>query len=220
MKELNLDRHALGFRLGYKNPAKAAGRVDALCWGHLTNRKSRAALARLPDALELPAEVVAQAVIETEQVLAEQERQAEEERRLAREKEEAEWRAAFTPHAILQTERTVPSQITICGLTGGARRWLWIDFDLSKPPITFVQQALAALPERTGLGSDGKRYVTFFGEAVGFIVNYTPDQALRCDLDGQPQEVLSKAYRPGEVGLAMGGRPVSPTVIARLLGTT
>src|SRR3954447_14175228 len=93
-------------------------------------------------------------------------------------------------------------------------------FDLSKPPITFVQQALAALPERTGLGSDGKRYVTFFGEAVGFIVNYTPDQALRCDLDGQPQEVLSKAYRPGEVGLAIGGRPVSPTVIARLLGTT
>jgi len=163
---------------------------------------------------------VAQAVIETEQVLAEQERQAEEERRLAREKEEAEFRAAFTPHAIVQTARTVPSQITICGLTGGARRWLWIDFDLSKPPITFVQQALAALPERTGLGSDGKRYVTFFGEAVGFIVNYTPDQALRCDLDGQPQEVLSKAYRPGEVGLAIGSRPVSPTVIARLLGTT
>ena len=26
LKELNLDRHALGFRLGYKNPAKAAGR--------------------------------------------------------------------------------------------------------------------------------------------------------------------------------------------------
>src|SRR4051794_41646643 len=89
-----------------------------------------------------------------------------------------------------------------------------------KSPITFVQQALAALPERTGLGSDGKHYVTFFGEAVGFIVNYTPDQALRCDLDGQPQEVLSKAYRPGEVGLAIGSRPVSPTVIARLLGTT
>ena len=219
MEELNLDHHALGFRLGYQNPAKAAGRVDALCRGHLTNRKSRAALARLPDTLELPAEVVAQAVIETEQVLAEHERHAEEERRRAREKKEAEWRAAFTPHAILQTERTVPSQITICGLTGGARRWLWIDFDPSKPPITFVQQALAALPERTGLGSDGKRYVTFFDEAVGFIVNYTPDQALRCDLDGQPQEVLSKAYRPGEVGLAIGSRPVSPTVIARLLGT-
>src|SRR4051812_25743247 len=220
LKELDLDRQTLGFRLGYKNPAKAAGRVDALCWGHLTNRKSQAALARLPDALELPAEVVAQAVTETEQVLAEQERHAEEERCRAREKEEAEWRAAFKPHAILQTERTVQSQITICGLTGGARRWLWIDFDLSKPPITFVQQALVALPERTGLGSEGKRYVTFFGEAVGFIVNYSPDQALRCDLDGRPLEVLGKAYRPGDVGLSIGGRPVSPTVMARLLRLT
>ena len=57
LKELNLDRHALGFRLGYKNPAKAAGRVDALCSGYLTNRKSRAALARLPDALRLFPEV-------------------------------------------------------------------------------------------------------------------------------------------------------------------
>src|SRR3954454_2006563 len=192
-------------------PAKAAGRVDALCWGHLTNRKSRAALARLPDALALPAEVVAQAVIETEQVLEDQERQAEEERRRAREKEEAEWRAAFPPHAIIQTERTVPNQITICGLTGGARRWLWIDFDLSKPPITFVQQALAALPERTGLGSDGKRYVTFFGEAVGFIVNYTPDQALRCDLDGRPP------HQPTRFATAQESKPSpSPGIRMRL----
>src|SRR3954454_1551329 len=85
-------------------PAKAAGRVDALCWGHLTNTRSRAALARLPDALELPAEVVAQAVTETEQVLAEHERHAEEERRRAREKEEAEFRAAFRPHAVRPTD--------------------------------------------------------------------------------------------------------------------
>jgi hypothetical protein len=35
MDELGLDRHALGFRLGYQNPLKAAGRVDALCQGHL-----------------------------------------------------------------------------------------------------------------------------------------------------------------------------------------
>src|SRR3954470_25031495 len=119
MEELGLDRQTLGFRLGYKNPAKAAGRVDALCWGHLTNRKSRAALARLPDALELSPEVVAQAVIETEQVLEDQERQAEEERRRAREKEEAEWLAAFTPHAIVQTERTVPRPTTIRGGHGG-----------------------------------------------------------------------------------------------------
>src|SRR6266571_5042720 len=39
----------LGFRLGYQNPLKAAGRVDALCWGHITSEKSRLALRRLPE---------------------------------------------------------------------------------------------------------------------------------------------------------------------------
>jgi hypothetical protein len=58
----------------------------------------------------------------------------------------------------------------------------------------------------------------FFGEALGFIINYSPDQAVRYDLDGTPIEVLSKAYRPGEVSLSFVGRPVSPTVVARLLG--
>ena len=47
---------------------------------------------------------------------------------------------------MIQTVTTIPSQITICGLTGGAERWLIIRFDLSKPPITFVQQAIDALP--------------------------------------------------------------------------
>ena len=53
MEELGLDRQGLGFRLGYQNPLKAAGRVDALREGHIISRKSRAALERLPQALEL-----------------------------------------------------------------------------------------------------------------------------------------------------------------------
>jgi hypothetical protein len=101
---------------------------------------------------------------------------------------------------IIQTERTVPSQITFCGLTGGVARWLMIRLDDSKPPITFVQQALAALPDKLRSGNDGRRYVTFFGAALGFIVNYTPDKALRCSLSGEPLEILPKAYRPGESG--------------------
>jgi hypothetical protein len=158
---------------------------------------------------------VQQAVTETEHVIAEQEWQAEEELRLDREKEEAEWRATFQPHAVVQTEHKVPTQIIICGMMGGAGRFLVIPFDLSKPPLTFIQQAIVGLPEKR---ENGRRYVPFFGEALGFIVNYAPDQALRCDLDGQPLEVLSTAYRPGEVGLSIGGRPVSPTVMGRLLG--
>ena len=218
LKELGMDCQALGRRLGYQNPLKAAGRVDALCWGHITSRKSRAALARLPAALEVSSEIVEEALEATQAFLAENDRRRDEARRLIAEAEETEWRARFRPHAVIETERTIPTQITACGLTGGAERWLQIDFDLTRPPITFVQQAVAALPEKIRPGTDGRQYVTFFGEALRFIVNYSPDQALRCDLKGNPLEVLPKAYRPGQVMVSVGGCPVSPSVVVRLLG--
>src|SRR5215207_4304227 len=113
MHELELDPQVLGARLGYQNPSKAAGRVYALCDGHLTSRKSIAALARLPEALEVSPEVVTRAVVSTEEMLAERACQAQEERHRAAEAEKAEWRRTFKPHAVIQTERTVPSQITI-----------------------------------------------------------------------------------------------------------
>jgi hypothetical protein len=218
MTELGLDRQALGLRLGYQNPLKAAGRVYALCHGNLKNRKSRTALDRLPEALEIPQEVVTRAVVATEQILSEMEIQAEEQRRRAAQAAEAEWRSRFTPHAVIQTERTVPSQITFCALTGGAERWLIIPFDVSRLPDSYIEQALEALPEKIHVGRDGKRFVRFFGEALGFVINYSPDQAVRCDIDGEPLEVLPKAYRAGEVRLSLGGRPVEPSAMARVLG--
>jgi hypothetical protein len=106
----------------------------------------------------------------------------------------------------------------MCGLTGGAGRWLMIRFDLSKPPLTYMRQAMEGLRDKARVGPDGRKYVTFFGEALGIMINYSPDRALRCDLDGRPLEVLEKAYRPGDVALSIGGRPVSPTVMSRVLG--
>ena len=47
--------------------------------------------------------------------------------------------------------------------------------------------------------------------------SFSPDQALRCDLDGVPLEILLKAYRPGEVTLSIGGKPISPALMHRLL---
>jgi hypothetical protein len=49
------------------------------------------------------------AVEATHELFAEVERQAEEARRRAAEAEDAEWRARFKPHAVVQTELTVPS---------------------------------------------------------------------------------------------------------------
>jgi hypothetical protein len=204
---LGLDEEALGYRLGYGNPLRAAGRVHALCYGHLTSRKSRNALTRLPDALEVPSDIVDRAVVATEQVLADHKCRKEEERRSAQAKREADWVARFRPHAVIHTERTVPSQITICGLTGGPERWLVIPLDRSQPPVTFAQQALGRLPT----------HVPFFGKVLGFTVNYAPDQAIRFDLAGHPIEVLPKAYRAGEVFVSLGGRGIPPRVLARII---
>ena len=124
-------------------------------------------------------------------------------------------RAAFKPHGVIETERTIPSQITICGLTGGAGPRLIISFDVSRGPLTFIQQAIGALPRRH---EDGRRYVMFFGEALGVIINYSPDHAVRCDLEGNPLELLPKAYRIGEVQLSLGRKRVEPKVMAKILG--
>jgi len=59
-------------------------------------------------------------------------------------------------------------------------------------------QALA-VPRKTPV-------VHFFGPTTGFIVNYTPDYAVRFDVDGNPIEVLGRAYSPGKVELQIGRR--------------
>jgi hypothetical protein len=205
MQQLGIDRAALGLRLGYRNPAKAAGRVYALCDGHITSTKSRAAIRRLPEAIELPSEVVETAVNATLSFLAELKRQEDEKLRIARENEDAAWRATFKPHAIIQGERTSPASITMYAITGGAERWLKIGLDLSRPPITFVEQVLAALPNRLHLREDGEWIVTFFGSALGFTINYSPDRAVRFDLKGNAVENLSKAIRPGKAWVSLQG---------------
>ena len=199
MKELRLSPEALGFRLNYRNPAKAAGRVLALCNGHLKESKSRAALDRLAAALAVREEDVQRAVDATQQLIGDLHRQADEDRRLARETEEVCWRAKFKPHAVIDTTSKCPSQIVACGMTGGVERWLVVGLDCAKPPLTFVQQAIKAIEHRLPIGRTGRRFVPFFGTAIGFIINYTPDQAVRFDMDGEPSKVLGQAYRPGEV---------------------
>ena len=182
-----------GSGLGTKTLRKlqAASRLFVMViWA---NPKSRAALARLPGKLGAPNRVMA-GTASTDCVR----------RTFCRKKAASRGKSAvlnarprnskrrrgFTPHAIIQTERTVPSQITICGLTGGVGRWLMIRLDDLKPPITFVCQALAVIPAKVRLGSDGRQYVIFFGEAFGFIINYSPVKALRCNLSGEPLEFL------------------------------
>ena len=52
----------------------------------------------------------------------------------------------FLPHAIILTERSVPSPIFVAALVG-VEKILRIDFDTSLPEETYVHQALAQIPE-------------------------------------------------------------------------
>jgi hypothetical protein len=193
-------------RLGYKNLAKAAGRVHAICSGHLDNQRSRSALTRLALALHLPSAAVEQAIIDTRLAIAEERRAAREKEKAEQEAREAEWRRTFTPHAVILTERRVPSQITICALTGGPAAYLIIRFDIAKPSHTFVNQAVSGLAQKAPIRPDGRRCVMFFGSPTGLVVNYSPDLALLCDVAGQSIDYLTSAYRIGRTELMIGGR--------------
>ena len=111
---------------------------------------------------------------------------------------------------LLGTDRR-PSQIWIFGIAVGAERWLKIPLDISKPPITYVEQALSVV-RKTPI-------VKFFGPTSGFIVNFSADHAVRFDLEGRPVETLDYAYRPGEVTLYLRNREISSETFGRILGT-
>jgi len=61
-------------------------------------------------------------------------------------------------------------------------------------------------------------FVPYHGRTTGFIVNYSPDHAVRFDLDGNPIESFERAYIPGEVELFLGRRRVSTGAFAKVLG--
>jgi hypothetical protein len=203
MKELGIRSGGLAARLGYLNLSKGARRVHELCGGDLVGKDWL--LAKLPDALSLPEEVVTAAINETRKEL-------ERARDVERQRAEVAWRASFKPHAYLLGTNARPSSITFFGITGGAERWLKIPLDLSQPPVSYAAQALAVV--RT------TPVVQFFGATTGFIVNYSPDHAVRFDLDGKPVETLPRAYRPMEVTLTIGRREVSAETFGRILGTS
>jgi hypothetical protein len=164
-------------------------------------QKTTSLLGGLPLALELSPDVVQRALNESLQQLASR----------AAAEVEAAWRAAFKPHACLLGTDTRPSQLLFFAITGGADRWLKIPLDLLQLPLSYAAQALAVV-RRTPV-------VRYFGATTGFIVNYTPDHAVRFDLEGKPVETLTRAYRPMEVTVSLGRREVSAESFGRVLGT-
>jgi hypothetical protein len=160
--------------IGYRNMGKGKERLRAIrraerkgLWGIRNHQKQIAA------ALQVDLETVQQAIEGSWAII--------------RERAHQEYVASFVPHAILKTERQRPSQIAICAMTGGDRRWRWRDFEDGSSPITYPEQVLRDLPER----------VPFFGAVLGFYVNYTPDHCVEFDRDGNPVDDHDGAARIG-----------------------
>jgi hypothetical protein len=188
-RELGLSRSDLVGRCDFKNITKGLRRLDAACDGDFD--RAATLLEKLPAALAVSPEAVQRAATETVELM---EREVE-----------SRTRASFKPTAFLVGTNDRPSQICIYGISGGAARWLKIPLDLRQPPLTYATQALST--------AHGTRAVPFFGPTTGFIVNYTPDHAVRFDLEGIPIETFTHAYRPGEVTLHLSGRELPLSVL-------
>jgi hypothetical protein len=203
MKQIGLGRGGLALRCGFKNVAKGLRRIDVLCDGDINSKRATMVIDALPAALEIDKSKVDAALQETAKLIEEAEQRAVSAR-------EAAWRASFVPCGYLLGTNTRPSQITFFGLTGGVERWLRIPLDTSQPPVTFAAQALAVVKETPT--------VPFFGPTTGFIVNYTPDRAVRFDLRGVLVQQFDRAYEPGQVTILIGGRKLSAGLTAKLFG--
>lgn len=190
-KELAVTRGELVRRMGYANIAKGCRRIDQVCHGHVEMaEKLRGALAR---GLEVDVRVVDEAIEGTRaEVIAAEDRA---------------YRESFKPHAVILTERRAPSQITMYAVTGGAHHRI-IPMNEGSSPKTFATQARKALP----------KVVPFFGRPTGFVINYTPDFALKFDRSGRLVARLDRAYRVGESGVIIGGKYIGESTWAALLG--
>ena len=201
-QELGLTMGELAIRCGC-NPAKGARWINAIADGRVDQPRAQEILRRLPAVLHVSAEELEAALAKTTR--------ANEEKRLAEEaRQDAEWRASFKPHAYIDTESKMPSQITMFLVTGGPDKYLMISLDVKQHPVTYANQA-AKIARRT-------ERVRFFGRPIGFIVNYSPDCAIRFDLEGNPVEMFDRAYDPGSSSLWVGGRQIDYTVFARFAG--
>ena len=92
----------------------------------------------------------------------------------------------------------MPSPIFVAAIIG-VEKLLRIDLDATQGPVSFMKQVLDRLPEG----------VPAFGKPIGFVINYSPDKAVRFDPNGQPIAMLEKAARPGTANLHLGGRPIA-----------
>jgi hypothetical protein len=109
---------------GYKNISKGLRRLESVTQGSF--KGNDALMQELPSALNIGADVVKEAVAAT--------------RRQIYEANEAAWRAAFRPHAVILTEKQRPEPIFIAAIIG-VDRLLCVGLYPTDGEVIYIDQA-------------------------------------------------------------------------------
>ena len=192
MQDLGITRGELARRMGYANIAKGCRRLDQIFSGKV--RMAENLRVELAQGLDVDAEVINESIEFTraEQMAA----------------EDTAYRESFKPHAVILTERKIPTQITFYAMSAGSRHRM-IPMKEGSSPETFATQARDAPPD----------VVPFLGASTGYVVNYTPDFALEFNKEGRLIGRHHRAFRVGQSSVVVGGKEVDEGTWSALLGT-
>lgn len=172
--DLQLSKHALVTRLGYKNAAKGLNRLEQIYRGDFS--RAEFLFERLSQALQ----------VDTSEVSAAREKTLQEAALRANDLEVQR----FKPHATFLTEHRVPLQIVIAAIIG-ADRQRYIFFDYKTDPFSFKSIVLKAMPST----------IPTFGKVLGFVINYSPTYAIEYDIYGTVKMVCSNSKSVGYIRL-------------------
>ena len=190
LAELEMKRSELARGMGYAQDklGKGCTRIDRIREGDLSLAWNLRE--RLAQGLQVTTEVVEAAIDATSDA------------------QEAAWRAAFKPYGVvLTTNRGRPTcSLFIFAVSGQAEK-LALHFEEGSDPETFVEQALPQLPDS----------VMGLGDTTGFVVNYTPDEAILYDKQGRQIEKLDEIVKAPSSGIIIGGKLVSSHTLSGLL---
>lgn len=172
MDELGLSENQLFLRLGLRSPERGAAMMRRIVSGTLEGiGYLREPLART---LQVPVSEVDAAIAVS--------------RSWRRARLERLWRASFEPHAVLLTHPRPPKVAAAALRLAGAGK-LIVTLPPSVPVVCRPRWVQSRLPAR----------VPGFGDTCGFVLNHSPDHAVRFDAGGRPVEVLPSALRRGGV---------------------
>ncbi|MFD1352882.1 hypothetical protein [Methylorubrum suomiense] len=111
----------------------------------------------------------------------------------------------FIPYAVIETANWPPTSLmTIWAI--GAVNLKRIDFDLSQPEDTYIDQALAGLQAK--LDRYGGTELPSFGRPVSIIINLAPNRGIRIGLDGSTLADLDWEMTIGTVSKSSNDRKV------------